>query len=339
MIQCFKKCFLNIFQIKSPKNKVKIYNHIFIAQEKENKVFNETLQFLENSHENIFKDYENMFIRKFYNFELLVEMFNRFKNEIWFSEETIWYLNLAFEELKISFRFNMIWYYISAHIHLRLFIENIINFVYYFCKDKWIIKFNEWDNKKLKIEKSFKAWIDLWKIADENFSYDIYYFNIDEYYKIYSYLSNKFIHKSNINEIKFIEKEFNDYSVVFSFTLIFSARLINMCLADEIDKYQKYRVLNIVEFDHPYYFNHIKYLLWFNGFFTNIYSEIYNTIHDHKKMNYDLIINKMWLTLDKIISPEYLERCRIADECLKDSKWNKEKYADLMLERYYNKKN
>lgn len=338
MIRCFKKCFSNIFHFKSPKNDVKIYNHIFIAQEKENKVFQETLDFLEDSHNHFLKDYEDNFLRKFYNFELLVELFNRFKNEIWFSEESIWFLNLAFEELKISFRFNMIWYYTSAHIHLRLFIENIINFVYYFCKDKWLIKFNYWDNKKLKIEKCFKAWIELWKKVNTSYEEDIkYYFNTDEYYKIYSYLSNSFIHKSNINEIKFIEKEFNDYSVVFSFTLIFSARFINNCLAEEIDKYQKYRVLNVVEFDHPFYFNHIKYLIWFNWFFTNIYSEIYNIIHDHNKMNYDLIINKVWLTLDKIISPEYLEKCRISDECSKEAKWDKEKYSDLMLERYYNK--
>jgi hypothetical protein len=82
MISCLKKCLKSIFKFKSPKNDVKIYNHIFIAQEKENKVFEETLKFLEDSHNHFLKDYENMFVRKFYNFELLVELFNRFQNEI-----------------------------------------------------------------------------------------------------------------------------------------------------------------------------------------------------------------------------------------------------------------
>lgn len=339
MFQCLKKCFSKIFQFKSPKNDVKIYNHIFIAQEKENQVFEESLKFLEDSHKYRFKDYENSFIRKFYNFELLVELLNRFKNEIWFNNETIEYLNFAFEELNISFRFNMIWYYNSAHIHLRLFMENIINFIYYYCINRWLIEdFRITDKKepdrKAKITKCFKVWIELWKIADKNWEYNNYYFNVDEYYKFYQYLSNNFIHKSNINEIKFIEKEFNDYSVIFSFTLIFSARFINNCLAEEIDKFQKNKVLNPIKNEWQYYFNHIKFLTWFNWFVSNIYSEIYNIIHDHNKMNFDLIVNKVWLSLDKIFSPEYLEQCRISDECWKKSWWNKDKYADLMSEYY-----
>gem|GEM_PF-6011554 len=108
MFDCIKKCFRAINIIKSPKNSVKIYNNIFIANKKENQIFEESLALLEGSNRKIFRDYENSFIRNFYNFELLVELLNRYKSDIKISDESILYLNLAFEELNTTFRFIMI---------------------------------------------------------------------------------------------------------------------------------------------------------------------------------------------------------------------------------------
>ena len=96
MFNCLKKCFKSVFRLKTPKNHVKIYDNIFIAHDKENQVFEQSLIFLETSNKYPLKDYENSFIRKFYNFELLVELFNRFYKEMNISEQNLSYINFAF---------------------------------------------------------------------------------------------------------------------------------------------------------------------------------------------------------------------------------------------------
>ncbi|MDP2090316.1 MAG: hypothetical protein Q8K30_01850 [Candidatus Gracilibacteria bacterium] len=76
-----------MFRFKTPKNHVKIYDNIFIANEKENQVFEQSLIFLVESNKYLLKNYENLFIRKFYNFELLVELFNIYYKEMNLSEQ------------------------------------------------------------------------------------------------------------------------------------------------------------------------------------------------------------------------------------------------------------
>lgn len=308
MFNCIKNClsFSNLF--KSAKNDVKIYNNIFIAHKNENNVFKKTLDYFDNSKINLKKNYEDSFVRKFYYFELLTELLNRYKKEINISENSLSYVNSAFEELNLSFRFNMIWYYDSANIHLRMFIENIINFVYYHFWDIGIVTTNDRDWNKVKIEKCFKVWQRSFKNLniEEKETYDEYYFNIDEFYKIYKHLSEKYIHKSYKNWMSnFKEEELNHFHVTFSLSLMFSARFIKTTMGLDIEKVWGNRVLNQIE-DYPHYWNYLQFLFNENKIFTNQFSWLYNLIFDNKKKNYNLIIEEIWLDLDMLFTSKFL---------------------------------
>gem|GEM_PF-4002778 len=55
----------------------------------------------------------------------------------------------------------------------------------------------------------------------------MYYFNSEEFYRIYKHLSDNFVHKSYKNTgIIFSEKEFNNSYVILTLTLSLSARFI-----------------------------------------------------------------------------------------------------------------
>lgn len=340
MFNCLKKCFKSIFRFKSPKNHVKIYDNIFIAHEKENQVFEESLIFLETSNKYPLKDYENSFVRKFYNFELLVELFNRFYKKMNISEHNLSYINYAFEELNIAFRFNMIWYYNSANIHLRIFIENIVNFVYFHFWEFNLVENVERDWLKVKIEKCFKKWQFSYKNENpkDKDVYDKYYFNADEYYKIYKHLSNNFIHKTNnIESLKFDENKFNDFFVLFTLSLMFSARFLKVTIWYDIEQNWKNKILKQID-DYSYYWNYLQFLFNENKIITNQYSGLYNLIHDNKELNLDLIYNKIGLIEKNLFSPEYLENIRVSDFIMDKAEWDREKYKDLFFRYYKNKR-
>ncbi len=340
MINCIKKCFKSIIRFKSPKNHVKIYDNIFIAHEKENQVFEDSLIFLEESNKYLLKNYENSFVRKFYYFELLVELFNRFYKEMNISEQNLSYINFAFEELNIAFRFNMIWYYNSANIHLRIFIENIVNFVYYHFWELEIIKTTSRDWLAVKIEKCFKVWQFSYKNDNpkDKDVYNEYYFNPDEFYKIYKHLSNNFIHKTkNVESLKFDENKFNDLFVLFTLSLMFSARFLKVTIWYDIEQKWKNKILKQID-DRPYYRNYLQSLFNENKMISNQFSELYNLIHDNKKLNLDLIYNKIGLSENSLFSFEYLEDIRIHDFIMDKADWDKEKYQDLFFRYYKNKK-
>ncbi len=144
---CFKKI-LETFNY-DVNREVDIYNQwIFELNKKEKVSFNETKKFIDNP-KNILFDYKQSYLRNFYYLQLLVELFNRYQRKMKISDEGIKYLNTSYEDMKLSFRFQMLWYYNTSWIHLRWFFEKIIHFVIFHFLEQWRVN-------KIVIDKNWR---------------------------------------------------------------------------------------------------------------------------------------------------------------------------------------
>lgn len=271
-----------LLRIWNPNKWIKIYNNLFSSNEKEQNIFNKSLNLLDKKHTDI-QHY-------LYYFQILIEFLNKYKNNIWIDEKSIFYLDNWFEELNISFRFLNIWYYNSSAIHLRLFIENTINFIYNYSCWIWNIKFNNDLNLKDRLYKSI--------VCRENKIEDQYYFNKQWFYNLYKYFSIKYIHKWILEDIEFSKDKYELWILYIELLLILIPKIIEISIWDKIEENWHWEI-NIIIDESPIYYTYLSHLF-------NQWNHLFNIICCENGKYKKIILEDIGLKLEDWFSEEYI---------------------------------
>lgn len=93
--------------------------------ENEQKIFITSLNYLQK-HQN----FHDRLLYTYLWYEAVIELCNKFHQEFGWSDKEITNLNLSIDELSIALKHTMWWYYSSAHVHLRIVFETIIETVF-----------------------------------------------------------------------------------------------------------------------------------------------------------------------------------------------------------------
>lgn len=313
---------------------IDIYNfNYFTASEKESKVFQESVKF-SKTRKTKYETYQNCLEYPFYNFQLLVELLDRFHREMWISDENLNYILYAFEDLKLAYRFLYLWYYTTSWFHLRWFFEKNIYWIYYHLVESNKMEALEYEN-------------DIWLIAKEclkigelsckntdldDDTYNEYYFPTWEIKKLYKYYSMNYVHNTRPNtDLQFSAEEFKKLYFLIEITLIYVPRFFKVTIWKLMEECWKNKILKPVEW-YLYYYNYLSFLFWENKIISNQYSTIYNLIHDDK--DNEKFIKELWIDEHNLFEKEYLKQVALSNRCRKKAKWDSKKYCELLLEYF-----
>ena len=205
--------------------------------DKEQKVYKKTKQFKQNRFE-LSLDY------LFYDFQILWEFLHRFHNELNIKIEQ-GYLDSTLELLWLANRFLEIGHYDVAWWYLRKAFESWIYCLYTGTstenkKDKliWIMRQRKSNDTSLSL--------------DEN-----------EVYKIYSYLSDYYIHKTDISsDISFNSNKYSQiYWTMVVLVIVMSYLAVDMIPEKILVEYRQKNIINPID-DYKFYAAYIWPLVW-----------------------------------------------------------------------------
>lgn len=278
---------------------ISIYRQVQELHKKEWVIFKESFKTLERWQDEIFGEL-NWLDWTFYNFQIFVEMLDRFHKELKISNENRELILQSFDDLNLSFKMLCSGYYTSAGTHLRSFYEKNIN---------WLHNHLTWRderNCRTKVDEIFKHGQISYTKEPNLLKYPIHE---DVVYKIYWFLSRHYVHKGINNlDIKFVRNDFVEGVVLTDICVHIIARFIHVAIGDDIDKKPiKERVLHQVD-DYPYYFSYVQRLLGF-GITTSPEVFFFNYVHD-STIARELILGKIGFRLEDLCSVSYLKSHR-----------------------------
>lgn len=305
---------------------IDIFNYTFFtANKKESLAFHSTLQYWKRK--NVLEELEY----PFYNYQLLIELFERFHDKMGMSDKNWKTILSSYSDLKIAYRFLFMGYYSTAGMHLRWFFEKAILAVYNHLLDAHIITMEK--NLQEQIKVCLKYW-DLTCKNKDNENKDVYneyYFPVGEIMKLYKHYSANYIHNGSANvDQDFVEIEFKKIYFLISISLIYIPRFFRITIWEKIEEFWTEKILNPVE-EYPYYRNYLQFLFEENKILSNQYSEIYNLLWDKDITSY--LEEELDINTHNLFEPEYLEEQKANEALWNKAKWNKEKYYKLLLEK------
>lgn len=213
---------------------IKILDKVAKLHEKENQIFRKTIKIKEK-----FGEKANILDWEFYDFQMLVELLERF----WPKEKIILLWEIQ-HELMLSYRFMLIGYYNSAGKHLRSFMEHSINYLH----DK------PSDTRKVKIEKVIQQ--STYK-QEELLKLDA-----QQVYMVYGYLSNNYTHYSDpFDDLDLDVWKLSEIKDLIIVMVLISARLIFWVHGKLIEDHYHTTVKNPVEYEKSVYWPYIQTLL------------------------------------------------------------------------------
>lgn len=318
-----------------------------LSTETYDKTFLDSLEFL------LKIDAKADFYRDLYYPQLFKEFILKFSKQFSFTQKEINLFISAYNDLKLSFRLVLLWYYDAAWKYLRSYFKKNISILFYVLQNKWY-KFNK-KKKYVKLMEKIAFCMENWQLSKFNSNnkwkdcYNEYYFPWNEkekkteVYKIYEYYSEKFIHNWNLKlEIDFNKKEFLRYKRLFQITIYYVARLYKVTIWEDIEKYLLEKVNNVVEWWRDRYSNYLKYFFQENWFLSNQYSWWYNMFTENKDFR-KLLENEIWIKIENIIEKDYLKDQQNHDKLWKQANYDKDKYQELwekdMKKKWYLDKN
>ncbi len=206
--------------------------------DKEQKIYKQTKQFIQINKIELSLDY------LFYDFQILCEFLGKFYNELNIKviQEN---LNSTLELLWLANRFLQIGHYDAAWWYLRKSFES------------WLDCFHGWTQTTITKDKI------IWLIRHRKYYSWILFLDENEVYKIYSYLSDVYIHKTNISsDISFDSNKYSEiYWTMTVLTIIMSYLVIDMIDEKLLIEYWQKDILNPVD-DDKFYAAYIWRLVW-----------------------------------------------------------------------------
>lgn len=227
-----------LFKSESPADKfITVNKQAKLLHKKEQEIYKQTMKF----------EKKNPLVASFdyllYDFQIFCEFIEKYKDELELKYD--WDMFELLNYFSLVLRFLRIWYYESSWIYVRKAFEYWLNMFYSGKKSVWT-------RKKIQFiidKKKAKGWPMM--------------FDVDEVYKIYSYLSDKFTHFNwNTVNIKFDKRKIFEMDSVFVITIItISNMTVNLIDDGILLKYWKNKIDNPVE-EYIYYANYIWPLVW-----------------------------------------------------------------------------
>jgi len=282
------------------------------------------------------------FYRDLYYPQLFKEFILKFSEQFSFTKKEINLFISAYNDLKLSFRLVLLWYYDAAWKYLRSYFEKNISILFYVLQNRWyeIKKNKKYYNLSDKIAFCMENW-QLSKFNPNNKwkdCYNEYYFPWNEkekkaeVYRIYEYYSNNFIHNWNLKlEVNFNKKELLRYKWLFQITIYYIARLYKVTIWEDIEKYLLEEVDYVVEWWQNRYSNYLRYFFQENWFLSNQYSWWYNMLTENEDFR-KLLEDDIWIKMEKIIEKGYIKEQQYHDKLWKKAKWNRDIYWKLWEE-------
>lgn len=216
--------FTDIFHQKSPAEKfITINKQVIELHRKEQKIYKETLKF-EKRHQII-----SSFDYLFYDFQIYCEFIENNKKN--FNLKYDWEFYDLLDNFSLVMRFLKIWYYETCGIYIRKTFEEWVK----------LISWEEWNkNFKKGLEKIINLRIsEIWPMI----------FDLEEVYKLYKYLSEKYTHHHwNVENIEFNASNYLEIEWL-SIMIIITICNITVQLADfdEVEKHWKDKIEQPVE--------------------------------------------------------------------------------------------
>lgn len=205
---------------------------------KEQKIYKQTKQFIQRNKLELSLDY------LFYDFQILCEFLGRFHNELNIKviQEN---LDSTLELLWLANRFLQIGHYDAAWWYLRKSFESWLDCIYNGIAT---------DNKKDKLIQIIKQR----KSNDTSL-----YLDEKEVYKIYSYLSEYYTHKTNISSnISFDNNKYSEiYWTMTVLVIIMSYLVVDMIDEKLLIEYWQKDIMNVID-DYKFYAAYIWPLVW-----------------------------------------------------------------------------
>jgi hypothetical protein len=94
------------------------------------------------------------------NFQFIVELLNRYPKQLLLNKELLKYNNNGWDDMYVSLRLSLMWHHRTSFFHLRSFIENYFELVWWYAEK----------NNYLSQSKLIKLWLinkKTWKISEK----------------------------------------------------------------------------------------------------------------------------------------------------------------------------
>ena len=237
MFHVFKDIF---HQASSNEKYITVNKQSLFLNEKEQRIFKETLKF-EKKHADI-----SSFDYLYYDFQIFCDFLEKYKTE--FEINYVWDFHELLENFSLVMRFLKIWYYEPCWIYIRKTFEEWLKLL---SGDAW----NKNVKSKLKIILNLRI-SEIWPMI----------FDLDEVYKLYKYLSEKYTHNHwNITDIKFDWKKYLEIEWISVIIIITICNItIQMAKYEAVEKHWNDKIENPIDW-YPQYCSYIWPLItsWF----------------------------------------------------------------------------
>lgn len=282
------------------------------------------------------------------NFQYIVELLNRYPKQLWLNKKLLVYNNNGWDDMYVSLRLSLMWHHRTSFFHLRSFIENYFELVWWYTEKNnylsqskliklWLINKKTWEISE-KITPRMKYFSYSWseEISWKRVNYhDIscdYYFHWEELAKVYNYLS-KITHLewlSNFSQwdnLEYNEKYLDLYYRLWGLVMLLVSRMLYGFMSHNIEKVWMNEVEKPIPWSPSYYRRIIWEMMGDNGLFYDLYED---------KLGRKLFLNKNWVWLDIYRhcydSEERINHLKTLDKLRKKSWWDRELYKKLIRE-------
>ncbi len=275
----------------------------------------------------------------FVNFQYFIELLHIHGKKMWLTKKMIDYSNNWWDDLYISLRLSLIWYYKASFFHLRSFMENYFKMVWEYSIKRWKVDVETKEFKGIKdtVKVKFRYLTSHnknKKLAKNDINLD-YLFDGEEFAKIYDYLS-KYIHnkkhiKNNyVDTIEFNEEIFDKYLRISWLVMLLTIRLVYGFMEKEIEKQWIKNIQKPIKWERNYY----RYMIW-----EMIYWDMFYDLFEDK-ISRDFFKNEVKIDAEKLYPKlkETIKDLKMYNKLRKQSWWNHNKYMDLVEERFNSKK-
>lgn len=268
--------FSDVLHQASPAEKyITINNQAILLHKKEQEIYKKTIKF--EKEYSLFLDFDYLF----YDFQILCEFIEKYKEDFWIKYN--WELPDLLGLFSLVLRFLRLWYYETSWMYLRKSFEEWSKI---FCLD------DGKKNCKNKVEWIINAQkSDGWPMM----------FEIDEVYKLYTYLSEKYSHYHwNFTDIKFDKNKFieiENLTIILIVTI--SNMTINLTSMEWLTKHWNDKIDNPVD-DYNFYWAYV-WPLTRSAFVSGCHFRFVNSLQWTQIQKFEFKNWEKWLILNKWI--------------------------------------
>ncbi len=254
---------INLYFKSTAESEIKWFSDVFLMYEKEQKIFKQTRIYLnwDKLNNRLIHDFEY----DLYNFQLTIELLERYADEIWIDKKQRELLLEWLDALSLANRFLMIGHYNVVGKYLRNMLESNINAVHWYLKNKY--RHNDWGKKITEIQQKAPNELSIINNQEDRQTNNDF---PKETAKLYDYLCS-YVHNSALVEIlEYSEKQITKHILLIMITMYFVGRILLLWFNDKIPSYLYNTVRKPVRWEWKEYKTYVRNLMNDTWFFETV---------------------------------------------------------------------